>query len=448
MLKHILSQTPGFGMVIGFLVGGVAVSTALAAGQNSTGEVQITDSSVKVGGGNGAEPAAEPASVEAPAERTPLMELFDMAGLAQPMDEIGLTMSGWVETSFTGILHGPGGSRAGLPLRVYEANKPDNAKMNQLAIVIDRSVDKSKPIDLGFHVTPLYGADSRVNAAVGLFDHETHTHSFDLLDFYARLWIKTAENQGLEVIFGKWVTTVGAEVIPSPSNWMASRSMLFGYGPFTHTGVLAKYWIGENFNAHFGVSRGWDQFKDNNHGASWHAGFYWASEETLADNARDVVNFAFIAGPEEVTNTYGGQNRYIWDANWTHVFTEKLTGVLDTYYTLQCDAEGAVSSNGGVHTRDTGWYGLAYMVKYDLLDNLYWANRAEWFADKNGVRTGYRGNFYSMTTGFGYTPFPEDRWLNGLLLRPEFRLDTSDNNDPFVDDGCQMTAAISVVYSF
>jgi len=397
------------------------------------------------------QPTDEAASeTEAAAEsepRKPLMRFFDAAGLGEGMYAIGLNAFGWVETSFTGILTGPGGSRAGLPLRVYESRKPDNLKMNQLAIILERSYDKDKDVDLGFRVDPIFGADSRLNASVGLLDHETHTHSFDLAQFYTQLWIKTAENQGLEVTFGKWYTTIGAEVIPSPLNWLPTRSMLFGYGPFTHTGVLGRYYI-DNWNFHFGASRGWDQFKDNNHGASWHAGFGVDSKQQCGDEPRSRFGFNYIGGPEEITKDYGGQNRHIWNAVWTYKWTQKLTQVIDSYYAWEDDVPGLSKNGSRPRRRDNSWYGISYMLNYQFNDYLNTTGRIEWFGDNYGQRTGYPGNFYSLTAGLGYTPFPKDPWLSGLLIRPELRWDFSDNNAPFVDEGQQLTATLSVVYSF
>lgn len=397
------------------------------------------------------QPAEAAAPTSAPAEeapqRKPLMKLFEMAGIADEMDAIGLNAYGWVETSFTGIFTGPGGSRAGLPLRVYESRKPDNLKMNQLAIVLERAYDKSKDFDIGARVDPIFGSDSRLNASVGLFDQETHRHSFDLAQFYGQMWFKTGEDQGLELTFGKWYTTVGAEVIPSPLNWLPTRTMLFGFGPFTHTGLLARYYI-DNWNFHVGVSRGWDQFKDNNKGASWHAGFGWESKNKVGDLPSDKLSFAYIGGPEEVTKKYGGQNRHIWNAVWTHQWTEKLTQVMDSYFTWEDDVPNAINSRGIASRRDSTWYGISYMLNYKFNDYLNATGRFEWFGDNHGVRTGFQGNFFSLTTGLGYTPFPNDPWLSGLLIRPELRWDFSSNNDPFVRNRDQFTGTISVVYSF
>lgn len=384
---------------------------------------------------------------EAAEPRKPLMRIFEAMGVADEMDDIGLNAYGWVETSFTGVFTGPGSSKKGLPLRVYEARKPDNAKMNQLALVLERTYDSTKSVDFGFRVDSIYGADSRVNASVGLLDHETHTHSFDLAQFYAQMWIKTAENQGLELKFGKWYTTVGAEVIPSPSNWLPTRTMLFGFGPFTHTGLLATYYL-DNWNFHLGISRGWDQFKDNNHGASWHAGFGYAGKEMVGESPRHKLGFNYIGGPEEVLNEYGGQNRHVWNMVWTYLWNEKLTQVVDTYYTWEDDMPGSENERGTVRRRDNAWYGIAYMLNYKINDNFNTTGRFEWFGDNYGARTGFRGNFFSLTAGLGYIPFPNDPWLSGLSIRPELRWDFSDNNDPFVDQGQQFTGTLSVVYAF
>jgi hypothetical protein len=49
----------------------------------------------------------------------------------------------------------------------------------------------------------------------------------------------------LTLDFGKFVTTAGAEVIEAKSNWLYSRSFLFGIIPFVHTGVRANLKIND-----------------------------------------------------------------------------------------------------------------------------------------------------------------------------------------------------------
>jgi hypothetical protein len=328
------------------------------------------------------------------------------------------------------------------------ARRPDNLKLNQLALVIEREYDSSKDIDFGFRMDQIFGTDSQLNASFNLLDNESHETSYDIAQLYGQLWIKTGDDQGLELTFGKWYTTVGSEVIPSPDNWLYSRSMLFGYGPFTHTGLLARYYFSSNFNIHLGASRGWDQWGDLNKGVSWHAGFGWDSEEQMGDDARSSLSFAFIAGPEEQSKGYGGQNRWIWNVVWKYHFTEQLTGLLDTYFAWEEDVPDSLNSSGrNPRRRDNAWYGVAYSLNYEFNKYVSATGRVEWFADKTGARTGYRGHFFSPTIGAQITPFPDDPWLSGLLIRPELRADFSDNNEPFADD-CQFTGAINVVYSF
>lgn len=386
-----------------------------------------------------------------PSRRRPLMELLTMAGVGEPMESIGLDVYGWVETSFTGILRGPGGSRRGLPLRVYEENKPDNLKMNQLALIIERALDYSQPFDIGFRVDPMFGADSQVNASYGLLDRERGTHSFDLAQLYVQVWVATGDDgQGFELTVGKWYTTIGSEVVPSPENWLVSRSMLFGFGPFSHVGGLLTYHFNDQFNIHVGISRGWDQWKNLNDGVSFHAGFGWDSKELMGDVPRSQFSFAYIGGPEGEGRGHP-QNRHIWNAVWTYMWTEKLTQMIDGYFAWEDDVPDAVNRRGFARRRDSAWYGIAYTLNYQINDYLDTTGRFEWFVDQYGVRTGgYRGNFMSYTHGLGIKPFPDDPWLSGLLIRPEFRMDWSSNNEPFVGGSrsVQMTAALSVVYAF
>jgi hypothetical protein len=280
-----------------------------------------------------------------------------------------------------------------------------------------------------------------VNASFGFLDNESHQHSYDVGAAYATLWFGTGADSGLQVDIGKWYTTIGAELMIAPDNWLISRTMLFGFGPFTHTGVLLRYYLDSQWNVHAGMSRGWDQVEDVNDGPSFHGGVaYTTSDE------KHVIGFNMIAGPENPGQGHPG-NRWIGNITWTTQWTERVTGVLDAAYTHQDDAPGAVTDTGGPSKRDSAWWGIAYMVNCDINEYMNATTRFEYFADNHGARTGFRGHFYSLTTGMAFTPFPEEQWLKELQIRPEVRWDLSDNNAPFHHDQ-QVTAAIDVIYKF
>src|SRR5205823_1138365 len=71
---------------------------------------------------------------------------------------------------------------------------------------------------------------------------------------------------GLQLDFGKFVTSAGAEVIESHSNWNYSRSLLFAWAiPYYHFGLRATETKG-HFAGGFQVVNGWNNVEDNNSG--------------------------------------------------------------------------------------------------------------------------------------------------------------------------------------
>ncbi len=406
---------------------------------------------------NNAPPATQDAAPETHAPEAPepawppglLMSALNTLGL-EKINPLGIRAYGFVESGFTGLLHGPQSTRrSGLPLRVFDAKKPDNLRLNQLQLTLDRVVDTSKPVDWGGRFDLVYGSDAAVFRPLGLFNKQTQDVQLTFKQFYGNLWIRTGnDGQGLDLMFGQWITTIGAEVIAGPDNYLYSRSLLFGFAePFLHTGAKATYYFDPNNNVYFAVVRGWDDFKDNNEGASFMGGFMLSTKELTGSLPRDQFCLNVIVGPELPGDGWNG-NRFLLDTVWTHRWTEKLTQLINADYGYQVGAPNTINSENVVEPGDASWYGVAYYLNYVFNDYVSATGRAEWFRDVRGYRTGYVGNFFEVTTGMSFTPFPKSRLLNTLQIRPELRADWSDNNAPFHGNDWQMTAAFDVIYRF
>lgn len=377
-----------------------------------------------------------------------MMDGLDAIGLGRPMRDLGLRTYGFVETGMTFEMTGPGDQQTGLPLRGFDSRKPQNLRLNQLMLYLDRPVDTSKSFDIGGTFTFLYGSDARLTHSLGLLDKQNHDAQPDIVQGYGEMWFKTGEGgQGFDLMFGKWLTPVGFEVTPATGNLFYSHGYLFNYAqPLTHTGLKLSYYFDSVNYVYFGVARGWDVFDDNNDGASFLGGFQLSSRRLVGSNPRSQLAFNVIAGPEQTGKGWPG-NRVLLDAVWTWRWTEKLTQCVNADYGFQDDVPDGLGKDGTLATRDSAWYGLAYYLNYVINDYVSAAGRAEWFTDNHGVRTGYRGTFFEATTGLTITPFPDDRILKNLSIRPEFRCDWSANDAPF-GDSCQITAAFDVIYRF
>ena len=103
---------------------------------------------------------------------------------------------------------------------------------------------QSAPAPVGFRVDVGMG---RVYDAFWLSETSHDGWSRHLLNAYVSL--KPASWKGVQFDFGKFVTSAGAEVTESHMNWNYSRSLLFAFGPYYHTGLRASVPVGERWTA-------------------------------------------------------------------------------------------------------------------------------------------------------------------------------------------------------
>ena len=238
---------------------------------------------------------------------------------------------------------------------------------------------------------------------------------------------------GLKLRFGKFATYLGAEVIEARDNFNYSRSFLFNYAvPFTHTGFMAAYKFSDAFTANLYLVNGWDVTTDNNNGKSVGASFVLTPVEPVQ------LTFNFMYGPEQANNS--SHNRFLFDWIGALKVTKQLTLMANVDYAR----EDSDPLNGG---RNSEWYGAAVYAKYDFTDFFGTSVRAEYFDDKDGVRTGIAQKLKEITLS------PEFRVAKGLLVRPEYRHDWSDqkgfdSHKIMFDKKSQDTIALGMMYTW
>ena len=231
--------------------------------------------------------------------------------------------------------------------------------------------------------------------------------------------------KGLRFDYGKMVTYHGAEVIEAIDNANYSRSFLFNYAiPFTQTGLKMGYAFTDAVSASVHVVNGWDNSTDNNTAKTIGLSIYVAPVEMFSA----YINY--MQGPEQADNTR--DNRSLLDIVATIKPIKPLSIILN--YDNAKEEMGAGAS-------DVKWNGFAGIVKYDINDMYSISVRGESFDDKDGVRTGTAQKLTEVTVT------PEIRLANGIILRPEYRHDSS-NKESF-DNGTkksQDTIALGAMY--
>ena len=252
------------------------------------------------------------------------------------------------------------------------------------------------------------------------------TDSFDVTEAY--ISYNAVVGKGLRFDFGKFVTYHGAEVIEAKDNANYSRSFLFNYAiPFTHTGLKVSYAFTDTLNASLHIVNGWDDSTDNNKGKSYGVSLGYAPVELFSI----VVNG--MIGPEQDNNN--SNQRSLLDVVATVKPIKNLSLIVNT----DNAREQNIAAAGGAAT----WSGIAGIVKYDFNDKYSLAVRGETFGDKEGVRTGTAQRLKEITVT------PEIRLNGGLILRPEYRHDSSSQSSfDNATKNSQNTIALGVMYTW
>ena len=371
---------------------------------------------------------------------TGIGEKAGLPGLVElPSGLQGLAMSGYADVSY-----------------VYSFNEPDNATTNTgrtfdteahgftphaFELVLEKPLTDQMPI--GLRTDLFFGDDAEVFGATGL---GSATNEFELQQAY--ISAKAPVGGGIDFKIGKFVTLLGAEVIESPANWNFSRSFMFLYSiPFTHTGALASYPLGEWGSVTGGFVNGWEVVDDNNKGKSF------LGNITLTPIEDVTLSSSLISGPERNQNNSNKRTVLSNIVTWTPI--ENLSLMANYDYGRESNVVQGTATTGTVNGFESAaWQGLALYAKYDLSPTWSLAGRWEWFDDKDNTRTGFTavGGFAPVDIDFyGYTLTSQWKLYEHVLARLEYRHDKADERIFTRDEGLtnyQDTIAAELIYHF
>lgn len=357
--------------------------------------------------------------------------------LSQVLDASGISLTGYMDAAYssmntTGLFVGaPAGPIVGGTAgnsRIFDTQGAIQGKnysgfsLHQAAFTLAKQPKEG----VGGVVNVTAGEDAPTVASYGM-----GTSNADLTQAYM-----SYATGGLTVIGGKFATLAGAELITSPSNSEYSRAWMFGWGPYTHTGVRATYVINDKVTVIAGVNNGFDQV--------------YASTGTRTSELSLVlapVSMFTLA----LTNYHGKENAggpVAGTRNYTDVLatlnaTDKLNFVADYANATQ---DQAPTTPGGAVIGKAKWKALALYANYQVTDAVKLSYRHEGFNDPNGYRSGIAQNLKSNTVDVGY------QVAKGLLLRVEGRWDKSDQASFLKADGTGTTSqtsyALESIYQF
>lgn len=370
----------------------------------------------------------------------------DKAGLptlSLPSGLQGVTMSGYVDTAYSFNFNRPATPTGGNRGRIFDVDS-NSFTPHAAKLAFEKTPSDGSPV--GFRTDLMFGDDAELIHSTGLGNDAgpESPEAFDLEQAYVSYHAPIGN--GLDVKAGKFVTLLGAEVIESPSNWNYSRSFLFGYAiPFTHTGALATYSLGEWGSTSLGLVNGWDVVDDTN------------SFKTILGNVTltpiENVTLAtnLITGAEVGTNNHNDRTVLDIVATWKPL--DKLTLMANYDNGHQSNLLSGTSA-GTAGPDSANWSGVALYAKYDMTDTWSLAGRWEVFNDSDGVRTGltaFDGVGVDGVRLSEYTLTSQWQLYTHLLARLEYRHDVSTEKVFFENSGfanAQDTVAAELVYHF
>ncbi|HZL57778.1 MAG TPA: outer membrane beta-barrel protein [Bryobacteraceae bacterium] len=271
--------------------------------------------------------------------------------------------------------------------------------------LIKGTVDKSDKV-LGIHLDIGAGETMRLIHAgdPAALDHQA-------LRYVEQMYLifKPNNTHGTEIDFGQFVTSAGAEVIESSSNWNYTRSLLFSWAiPYYHFGFRSTIPVTKELTVGFQLTNAWNTVWGNN--ALDNIAFTLAYTKT-----KYTYSLNYLEGPNHIGTSQGKRN--LVDTTLLLTPNSKLN--------IYINGDWARDNNAG--SGHGQWYGLAGAARYQVTKLFAVAGRGEFFDDTKGYSTG-TAQLIKEGTATG-----EFKLNDHLVSRLEFRHDASDHL--FFDQG-------------
>jgi hypothetical protein len=386
---------------------------------------------------------------------TPAEEAEQTRALEKSEAKSRFSISGWVETSFTGNFDGPEDKQNFG--RLFD-DRSNEIVMNQAVISAERALDPKAGFDWGFKLQLLFGTDARYIHSLGMRYPSAGTGLYqgDIPEAYLSLHLPLLTEGGIDVKLGKFVSLEGAESVDPRENAFFSHTYSFNFGiPTSHTGALLTLHTTSWLDLIAGVTRGVNtDIHDNNHSPAFHGGV------GLSFNDEKIVVLASThIGPESDNNDI--DPTYFNDITVTWKISDRLTSITDINYVHDGEAEADA-------------YGVAQYLTYAINDKVSVGIRGEVWRDDKGAYVAQYANPSDPSRAFSGALTIDPRTLDGgrttygaltiglniklkmpkpldtLIVRPELRVDHAFTDRPFNDssDDTMFTAAIDAIVTF
>ena len=358
-------------------------------------------------------------------------KLLEGSVAGQLLSDNGIKVYGWVAMNYSGS----NASRSNLP--VTFTDRANYYQLNQNYLILQKDIDTSKKErQFGFQTDLILpGTDSRFTIARGLLDQQlrggqngaTNSYPIDLFQAFGTVFLPNIGDGGTTLKVGKFASIIGYDVVQAADAFSVSKSYLFQYNPFTHTGFLATTQLSEDWSVSNGGVLGNDNFFDSSARATYLGQIRWAPPEgdTTAQFSVTATNPKY-----DTAEAYPHFNAYNFIL--THQFNDSFQYVFDGTFSHQDNFPGVGSAN---------WFGAANYLLYKVNDKLSSNLRIELFNDSKGVRTGTEGLYTEVTYALNYQP------VDYLYIKPFARYDHN-KNGPFEGKDNLYTGGIEMILRY
>jgi hypothetical protein len=376
---------------------------------------------------------------------------------AAPVWSVGsVDLSGYLDGYFTYNHNRPVGESNNL----YNFNDKDQFNLEGAKLTLNHDPDP-----VGAHLDILFG---RTNAFLhpGSYGGSADGSGINYIE-QAYMSVKPPKAKGFELDFGQFVTSAGQEVIETMNNWSYSHGILFSYAiPYYHFGLRTSIPVTKTWTAGVQVVNGWNNVTANNGGVT-------IGLTSSLVKPKYTWNTNYYVGPENggLPPNYGGTQkgyRNLFDTTLLLTPNAKFNAYINYDYGQNRIPAYTYNSDGivNVKSQDPHWQGVAFSARAQTTANSALIVRYEYFYDNQGFATGYGySGDYLESTNFlktndqEFTGTYEYKWLAGLLLRAEYRVDWSNKalfnygNDVNYGTGAptkdsQQTATIGLIAFF
>lgn len=317
-----------------------------------------------------------------------------------------LTPAPWAigPVQFSGLIDGYSNYTPNHPASRTVLYRNFDVRANSLSLnMAELNLDMA-PEPLGFKLS--LGA----GRAFDLINFADTANGFDNLRYVPQAYVsyKPAAAKGLQLDFGRFYTSAGAELTETHLGWNYSRALMYTNGPYYHFGLRTSMPLTRNFTAGVQLVNGWNNVEDNNSGKTiglttaltvgkfgW-SNAYYAGPETSAANEgfRNFNSSVVTLNPSEKVSIYG-----------------------------QFDYGTEKSRLGGSYD----WIAYGGAARFQIAPKFAISPRAEYYYDKDGFITGAAQKLKEFTiTG-------EYKFVGNFFGRLEYRRDWS--NQPVFERG-------------